>query len=185
MSDFMEKELKNSFRKLLKIKPLNKITVNDIVKDTGVNRNSFYYHFKDIPDILEKIIISDSNEFILRYASIDSIDELILAAYTFALEKREIILNIYSAMEGTMYEKSALELCEKLVSIYMSTSGIEFKPKDKEIIEKYLSFTLFGCTVSWIIKGMPEEELDSLKRVGVLMKKGIEDIVTEIATKRK
>ena len=29
-------------------KPLSRITINEIVQDCGLNRNSFYYHFEDI-----------------------------------------------------------------------------------------------------------------------------------------
>jgi len=41
--------IKASFLKLLNQRPLREITVKDIVQDCGVNRNSFYYHFQDIP----------------------------------------------------------------------------------------------------------------------------------------
>ena len=34
-------------------KPLNKITINDITEDCGVNRMTFYYHFKDIYDLVD------------------------------------------------------------------------------------------------------------------------------------
>ncbi len=41
---------------LLDEKPMSKITVKDIVERCGVNRNTFYYHFKDIPDVVEFIL---------------------------------------------------------------------------------------------------------------------------------
>ena len=37
-------------------KPLNKITINDITEDCGVNRMTFYYHFKDIYDLVDWIL---------------------------------------------------------------------------------------------------------------------------------
>ena len=44
MPNFTKKAIRESFIKLLNERPLNKITVKDIVEDCGVNRNSFYYH---------------------------------------------------------------------------------------------------------------------------------------------
>ena len=42
-----------SFIKLLNERPLDKITVKDVVVDCGVNRNTFYYHYQDIYDLLD------------------------------------------------------------------------------------------------------------------------------------
>ena len=50
MSQTTKRALEASLKKLLLQKPLNKITINDITEDCGVNRMTFYYHFKDIYD---------------------------------------------------------------------------------------------------------------------------------------
>ena len=55
MANFTEREIKRSFIKLLNEKPLSKISVRDIVEDCGINRNSFYYHFQDIPTLIKDI----------------------------------------------------------------------------------------------------------------------------------
>lgn len=47
MSQTTKKALAASLKKLLKRKSLDKITVIDITEDCGVNRQTFYYHFKD------------------------------------------------------------------------------------------------------------------------------------------
>ena len=53
MSQTTKRALEASLKKLLLQKPLNKITINDITEDCGVNRMTFYYHFKDIYDLVE------------------------------------------------------------------------------------------------------------------------------------
>lgn len=47
--------LENAFLKLIEEKPFSKITVNDIVKEAGVHRNTFYYHYQSIPAMLSEI----------------------------------------------------------------------------------------------------------------------------------
>ena len=49
MSAYTKQAIKNSFLKLLNDRPLNQVTVKAIVEDCGINRNTFYYHFTDIP----------------------------------------------------------------------------------------------------------------------------------------
>ena len=46
MSGFTKEIIAKTFTELLDEKPMSKITVKDIVERCGVNRNTFYYHFK-------------------------------------------------------------------------------------------------------------------------------------------
>ena len=53
MSEITKKALAASLKKLLEQKTLDKITVVDLAEDCGVNRQTFYYHFQDIYDLVE------------------------------------------------------------------------------------------------------------------------------------
>lgn len=53
MSQVTKRALEQSLKNLLLKKPLTKITINDIADDCGINRMTFYYHFKDIYDLVE------------------------------------------------------------------------------------------------------------------------------------
>ena len=41
---------------LLTEKPLDKITVTDVVKRADINRGTFYAHYRDIPDVVDHLI---------------------------------------------------------------------------------------------------------------------------------
>ena len=55
MSEITKKALAETLKKLLSKNKLNKITIKEITEDCGINRQTFYYHFKDIYDLLEWI----------------------------------------------------------------------------------------------------------------------------------
>ena len=57
MSQFTKKAIIESFEKLIESKPLERITVKDIVADCGVTRNTFYYHFEDIFDLAKTVLL--------------------------------------------------------------------------------------------------------------------------------
>lgn len=54
-----KKAIAYTFKDLLKEKPFNKITVNDIANKCDINRQTFYYHFQDIRDLIEWICIDE------------------------------------------------------------------------------------------------------------------------------
>ena len=51
-SQLTKRALEESFKRQLSTKPFAKITVADIAQDCGISRMTFYYHFKDIYDLI-------------------------------------------------------------------------------------------------------------------------------------
>ena len=64
MTTLTKDAIKQSFMKLLNQKSLSKITVKEIVEDCGINRNSFYYHYDDIPSLVEEILNEQVDEIV-------------------------------------------------------------------------------------------------------------------------
>ena len=60
MSQVTKRALEESLKRMLLKKPLNKITIADITEDCGINRMTFYYHFKDIYDLIEWSCVEDA-----------------------------------------------------------------------------------------------------------------------------
>lgn len=50
---FTKQAMYHALKKLITTKSINKITIKDITDTCGLNRQTFYYHFKDIYDLLE------------------------------------------------------------------------------------------------------------------------------------
>ena len=48
MASFTKKAIVESFLQLLGKKPIDKITVRDVVDHCGINRNTFYYYFPEV-----------------------------------------------------------------------------------------------------------------------------------------
>lgn len=49
-----KRALATSLRELMQEQPFDKISVSQICDGCGMNRKSFYYHFKDVPYLLMK-----------------------------------------------------------------------------------------------------------------------------------
>ena len=76
MSKFTRDAIKNSFIKLLNERPLSQIKVKDIVEDCGINRNTFYYYFHDIPSLIEDMVMEEAERIIREYPSPETIEDL-------------------------------------------------------------------------------------------------------------
>lgn len=67
-----KKIIKETFWEILEEKPYNKITVQDIVNRCQVNRNTFYYHFQDIPTLMIDSIEDWMADVIQKYGTLES-----------------------------------------------------------------------------------------------------------------
>lgn len=106
MPNFTKRAIKESFWKLLNRQPLSQISVRAIVEDCGINRNSFYYHFRDIPSLIEEIIREAADDLIKKYPSIASVDEAAEAAFRFTVTTRSP--SATSAIPSTVTSTSSI-----------------------------------------------------------------------------
>ena len=60
--------MKSSLKKIIKRKPLSKITISDIADDCGISRMTFYYHFKDKYDLANWIFDTEFIELTKTHA---------------------------------------------------------------------------------------------------------------------
>lgn len=167
MANFTKQAIKASLMKLLNERPLNKISVRDIVEDCGINRNSFYYHFQDIPSLLNEIVTDETEALIREYPSISSLDECFRAAFQFALENKQAVMHLYHSVNREVFTQSALKRCEYAVSSYIATAypNERLCESDKQIVLRFLKCQLFGMCIDWMERGMTDDAYDDLHRM--------------------
>lgn len=168
MPNFTEKAIKEAFLKLLNENPINKISVRTIVEECGINRNSFYYHFRDIPSLIEEIVTDAANALIQKYPSINSLDEAAEAAFQFALNNKKAVLNICNSANRHIYEQYLMSICEYVVKTYFETAFASeqggINQVDKDILVHFARCELFGLYIDWINDGMKDDAIERFKR---------------------
>lgn len=97
MSQTTKKALEASLKKLLLKKPINKITINDIAEDCGVNRMTFYYHFTDIYDLARWACLEDCAQALANNKTYDTWQQGFLNIFNAVLENKPFIKNVYHA----------------------------------------------------------------------------------------
>ena len=95
VSQTTKRALEASLKKLLLEKPLNKITINDITEDCGVNRMTFYYHFKDIYDLVDWILAEDAAKAMEGRRGFGTWSEAYLDVLHQLQDNKTLVLNVY------------------------------------------------------------------------------------------
>ena len=166
MANFTKQAIKASLMKLLDERPLNKISVKDIVEDCGINRNSFYYHFQDMPALVTEIVTEQTDKLIQKYPSISSLEECFRIAYQYALENRRAIMHVYNSVNRDVFEQNAMKLCEYVVTTYIRTAFPEnaLEAADQDVMIHFIKCGFFGICIDWLNSGLKEEAFDEFLR---------------------
>lgn len=104
MSQMTKQALANSLKSLLQKKTLNKITIKDIVDDCGVNRQTFYYHFQDVYDLVDWIFHHDFERLLKDYSDYTNWHQGCRRILDYMQENRSLVLNVYHAVNRVQLE---------------------------------------------------------------------------------
>lgn len=63
MANYTTKAIIDHFEEMLVEMPFNKITVSALVERCGISSNTFYYHFRDIYDLLEAWLTAKEDKY--------------------------------------------------------------------------------------------------------------------------
>ncbi len=157
MPNFTKKAIKDAFKSLLAKRPINKISVKDIVEECGINRNSFYYHFQDVPTLLEEIVLDYADNIIADYSPNDPVEVCIQAVMAFAAEHRRETLHVYRYMNRDLFESYLWKICERIITAYVDNyfEGSHLSRNTRDMLIHILKCESFGLVIAWMNDGMP------------------------------
>ena len=170
MPSFTRKAIMNAFLELLDERPLSKITIRDIVDRCGVNRNTFYYHFEDIPALIEAIVRDEADQLTREHSSVSSMEEMLDIAVSAILKYRRAALHIYNSANRDVYEQYLMQICHYVVARYFDTLTQErpVNAADRQLILHCYSCWCFGLITDWLNNGLREDIRPELNRLCAL-----------------
>jgi len=148
-------------------RPLSKISVGDIVEECGLNRNSFYYHFKDKYDLVNWIFYTDFVAKVDR-SELNSYWKLIERMCCFLYEDKAFYINALSETGQNSFTEYFSGFIETAVR-----ARIDHTFEDEEFKKFYASFFIdafISCISRWLREGAeisPEKLVEFMKKATV------------------
>ena len=182
MSQMTKRALAASLKKLLNQKPLNKITINDIAEDCGISRMTFYYHFKDIYDLVEWVCVEDAAKILEGKKSYDTWQEGFLNIFQAVLANKPFVMNVYRCVSRERIEQYLNPLIRRLILgvVEEKSAGMALDEGDKRFIAGFYEYAFVGVMLEWIGGNMKEEPAVIVGRVSRLVHGNIVPAVEEV-----
>ena len=135
--------------RLVEQKTVKKITIRDIVEACGITRNTFYYYFHDIYEVLEYALAAGFERI---GEESESFEDFLGSSFAFCVEYQKVLYNLYHSVG---YESLA-DYLKKQVRPHLLgyLKSLRGENRDKERDEKLICVlceeALVGTLMRWI-----------------------------------
>lgn len=145
--------LRDAFLAILNAKPIEKITVKELCANAGVNRGTFYLHYKDIYDLQtqledemfdELMRLLDTNRVVSEAGQVDTQREFIQSVFEFYDNNREMATILLGDNGNRQFLSKMVEAGkEKSIREYLQIFP-QVSLQQAEILYAYVSWGVVG-----------------------------------------
>lgn len=183
MSNTTKQALEASLKRMLLKKPLDKITIRDITEDCGISRMAFYYHFKDIYDLIEWACVEDASRALEGKKTYDTWQEGLIQIFEAVLENKAFVLNAFHCISRDQMERFLFKLTYGLIRgvVDEKSQGVDISEEDKAFIAEFYKYSFVGIMLDWIRKGMQEDCKTIVRKMSATMHGNVSNSIRNFA----
>ena len=145
----------SSIKKLMVHQPVDKITVTDIVQDSGMTRQTFYRYFKDKYDLVNWYFEKLAEKSIKQMGKDCSLKEALMKKFYFIKEEHVFFTQAFKSNDYNSLVQYDFECIFQFYKESIESSKQEeLALSDRFLLEMYCRGSV-DMTVNWVLQGMP------------------------------
>ena len=155
-SQITKKALALSLKELMSSIPLAKISIQEIVDNCGLNRQTFYYHFKDKYELVNWIYYTEAMKSIGSFKSYDNWSIGMYNTLLYLSNNKAFYVNALNTPGQNSFDSYFFEITFELILSVVNdlSKNMKICEKDKKFITDFYTHAFVGITVQWVKKGM-------------------------------
>jgi probable dihydroxyacetone kinase regulator len=167
--------LADSLIKLMVAKPLNKISIREIVEDCGVNRQTFYYHFHDIFDLLEWMFTEEALGLFEAGGKSFSLSEGVLQLLQYIRENEALCLCTLQSLGHKHLRKFFYDGINTVILSVVNeySSDLNVSEEHKVFIAHFYTVSFAGFIENWLQEGLKDDPDEIIRLCEITMQGNI------------
>lgn len=144
----------DAFLKLSREKNIDKITVKDIVDECGISRQSFYYHFQDILEVIEWSAEQGFQRLLERSMSTDDAEEVFRDFIAASEEASVLLRKLMSSQKREQVERLMVRSVRSYLQEMVRRKGplTELPYEDAETALSFCTYGIVGLLLEYCEK---------------------------------
>lgn len=162
MAEDMRETIANAAKTLLFDKKVRKLTVKDIVEECHITRQTFYYHFEDIPDLMAWSLRRNFDRVIAQCQAQKNGEEALRYLLSAAVNARSMLKKGMQSNYGEELERQLEGLLMDFLSHVAASRGLyaRVSAREAELLLRYHCGGVMFLLRDW--KEQDTAELDAI-----------------------
>ena len=175
-AELTKRAIAESFRTLLEVMPLEKVTVSAIAKHTGINRQTFYYHFHDIYDLVKWIYLSGIEGAMGARVTRQNWRGALIALLENLYQDHDFVSRTMHGVSGSFAHRFLQDEASALVRSVVDSEAMNYTASDEDIglMTSFFAAGFIQTLYAWIANGMHENPERLVNRIGTMLEGTLE-----------
>ncbi len=183
MTTYTKQVLATVLKEKMKSKPLAKITVTELVESCKINRQTFYYHFQDMYDLLAWIYKTEAINSISGKRSYQTWQEGLDIILEYVEENKWVCINTYRSVARDHLEiflhEALFDLLGNVVDELDPTFHIA--KENHTFITRFYSYAFAGVLIDWIANGLKTPYTEISQNISIIMDGNFQEAINKFS----
>ena len=183
MAQTTKRAIAASLKRILEQKPLNKITVTDIAKDCSISRHTFYYHFRDVYDLMEWTYRTEGERLLEGKRDYENWQQGMAEIFRYILDNQAMVRNALRSGSRDYLLPYLYQRTHKLLFAVVEekSQGRSISREHKEFIADFYKNAFAGVVLDWMESGMERDPADVIADLGTLVRGQMVDAIDKLS----
>lgn len=181
--DSAKDKLSQALKEELKTKPLSKVTVSRLTQGAGLGRQTFYYHFADVYDLVTWVFERDVAEKIMSHASYDhwaeGFEQLLQYMATHREEVNAVMRSLSHRELETFFYGQFRQMMEAVVS--QLQGDLRIQEEERQLVVTHYTIVVVGHLLHWLAADMAQDPQLLANRLQTVMRGNVRQTLERFA----
>lgn len=183
MSQYTQKAILHTFQDMLEKMPFDKITVSAIVSKCEISSNTFYYHYRDIYDLLDIWLQTLKKKYLSEIPKNlcwqDILKALLRALLWDMKNNANLVYHLFNSLSRERIERYIFESTDDTFYqlVCQATSGAAIPEEVLRDITEYNSYSFLGFFLKFLWNDMKEDIDEEVERVSRIFEGNLQWVV--------
>ncbi|MGN0293499.1 MAG: TetR/AcrR family transcriptional regulator C-terminal domain-containing protein [Lachnospiraceae bacterium] len=184
-----KQKLALSLKKAMERKPLSRVTVSELIKDCNINRNTFYYHFSDIYDLLKWMLEQEAIDVVKKIDLLIDTEEAVRFVMDYVDSNRHIINCAYDSMGHEEMKRffyaDFIGVMKGVIDSGEQRLQLSISDEFKEFTAEFYTEALAGLMISWLKNKYRPDKEKLIQNILFICRTSIPHLLQEEAEREK
>lgn len=187
MAQYTKKAIVQTFQQMLERMPFDKITVCALVASCEISSNTFYYHFRDIYDLLDTWLLIKKESYLRQAAETSRWQDAAKLVVGDMQAHRSIVNHLFRSLSRERLERSVFDSTDDTFYQFLcrETAGVPIPQQELRDVAEYNTYSFLGFLLKFLWNDMEGDVDQGIERIGFIFENNICWLISRYSPEEK